>query len=384
MAANDKIFNHISVDKLKTIANYALENLQVIIFERPRIINDPKMISEILQKTHNTPTRGHIGQNKMYKKLRKEFYWYNMKKTIAQLVKSCEYCKLNKHQKHTKEKYIKTTTPYQPFEIISVDTVGPFNKSHRNNRYAVTIQCDLSKYIVVIPIQNKEAHTIAKAIVENFMLIFGTNIKAIRTDMGTEYKNTLFENINKYLNITHITSTAYHPETIGALERSHKSLNEFLRIFCNETKEDWDKWVHYFSYAYNTTPHIAHNYAPFELVFGRVEKIQNDLIKNKIDPIYNVEDYYLELKYRLQVAFQRTREYLEQSKNNLITKQDKINPIQLAVGSKVALKNENRKKLDAVYKGPFIVEKILDPNIIIKCPVSNISQTVHKNRLIKF
>ena len=88
------------------------------------------MISEILQKTHNNPTGGHIGQTKLYKKLRREFYWTDFKETIRNFVKNCISCKINKHQRRTHEKFIKTTTPISPFEIITIDTVGPFQKTN--------------------------------------------------------------------------------------------------------------------------------------------------------------------------------------------------------------------------------------------------------------
>lgn len=193
---NTTFMKLLDVDILKKLASKILKKLNIVLFERPKIIIDSHMISEILEKNHNTPTGGHIGQNKLYKKLRKEYEWKQMKRTIAEFVRKCNACKMNKNQQKTCEKFVKTTTPLKPFEIISIDTVGPFVKTINNNRYAVTIQCDLSKYIVIIPTPNKEAHTIAKAIVEHFMLIYGTTIKAIRTDLGTEYKNELFTKIN--------------------------------------------------------------------------------------------------------------------------------------------------------------------------------------------
>lgn len=72
-----------------------------------------------------------------------------MKKTIAEFVKSCELCKKNKVITHTKEKFKVTTTPTKPFEVVSIDTVGPLPRSNHNNRYALTLQCDLTKYIVL-------------------------------------------------------------------------------------------------------------------------------------------------------------------------------------------------------------------------------------------
>lgn len=380
---NTTFMKLLDVDILKKLASKILKKLNIVLFERPKIIIDSHKISEILEKNHNTPTGGHIGQNKLYKKLRKEYEWKQMKRTIAEFVRKCNACKMNKNQQKTCEKFVKTTTPLKPFEIISIDTVGPFVKTINNNRYAVTIQCDLSKYIVIIPTPNKEAHTIAKAIVEHFMLIYGTTIKAIRTDLGTEYKNELFTKINNFFEINHITSTAYHPQTIGSLERNHKCLNEYLRIFSNEHRNDWDEWTNYYCFSYNTTPNFSTNYTPFELVFGRSEKINKELLSTKINPIYNVDDYNQEFQHRLKIAYNRAKDYLEQTKLKTIQNQKNVKPIEIIVGDKVGLTVENRKKLDALYSGPYIVKNIIDPNVTIENMLTNQNQIVHKNRLIK-
>lgn len=85
--------------------------------------------------------------------------------------KFCIYAK-NKHQ--------------QAFEIVSIDTVGSFTKTINGNRYAVTIQCALTKYLIATPIREKEPNTIARAIVDLFILIYEA-MQKITTDLGTEY-----------------------------------------------------------------------------------------------------------------------------------------------------------------------------------------------------
>lgn len=56
--------------------------------------------------------------------------------------------------------------------------------------------CDLTKFLVTVPVPNKMAKTIAKAIMEHFILGYGP-MKQFRSDMGTEYKNELISEIYK-------------------------------------------------------------------------------------------------------------------------------------------------------------------------------------------
>jgi len=92
---------------------------------------------------------------------------------------------------------------------------------------------------VAIPIQNKSAKTVAKALFEDFILKYGP-MKTFITDMGTEYKNSIIEDLCKNLNIKNISSTAHHHQTVGTVERSHRTFNAFIRSYISVDKTDWD------------------------------------------------------------------------------------------------------------------------------------------------
>jgi len=103
--------------------------------------------------------------------------------------------------------------------------------------------CDLTKYLVAIPIQNKSAKTVAKALFEDFILKYGP-MKTFITDMGTEYKNSIIEDLCKNLNIKNISSTAHHHQTVGTVERSHRTFNAFIRSYISVDKTDWDNTLY--------------------------------------------------------------------------------------------------------------------------------------------
>jgi len=75
-----------------------------------------------------------------------------------------------------------------------------------------------------------------------------------------------YSKIRVSLKINKIQTTAYHPESNGALERSHRTLAEYLRHYVGEDQTDWDEWIPFAMFTYNTTPHTAIDYTLFELV----------------------------------------------------------------------------------------------------------------------
>jgi len=110
------------------------------------------------------------------------------------------------------------------------------------------------------------------------------------------------------LRITYyITSTAHHHQTVGTVE--------FIRSYISVDKTDWDVWLQYFVYCFNTTPSMAHDYCPYELVFGKTSNLPQHFNSiDKIKPLYNVDDYAKESKFRLEQAFKRARLMLESHK----------------------------------------------------------------------
>lgn len=380
LSAESNIFEFINITAFKIMGNQGLKKLNIYIYKPQKYISDKAEIQEILYNFHATPTGGHIGQSRLFNKLKDLYKWQKMRKTIANYIAKCEVCAKNKHQKHHKETMQITTTPVKAFDIVSIDTVGPFTKTANGNRYAVTMQCDLTKYVVIVPTTDKEANTIAQALVNGFILTYGPMNK-IKSDLGTEYKNQIFTEICNILKIKQLFATAAHPETIGALERNHKCLNEYLRCFVNDNKDDWDTWIPYYSFCYNTTPNTVHGYTPFELIFSKNICIPSELSTQQPEPMYNYDLYSKEMKFRLQKTLNKATEYLELSKC-LRNEASQIvsNPSNLKIGDKVLITNVNRKKLDPLYKGPYTIIDVENVNCIIIDDYGN-TQKIHKNRL---
>jgi len=60
---------------------------------------------------------------------------------------------------------------------------------------------------------------------------------------------------------------------------------------------------------------MTHNYCPYELVFGKTNNLPKQFNSTEnIEPIYNIDDYAKESKYRLEVAYERALIILETNK----------------------------------------------------------------------
>jgi hypothetical protein len=131
-----------------------------------------------------------------------------------------------------------------------------------NNKYTLTFQDDLSKCVVAVPIGQQDAETVARAFVANIVLKYGTP-SILQTDQGANFISEVFQNTCKIPKIKKIPSIAFHPQSQGSIERSHCVLAEYHRHYVNEDQINWDEWVPFATYVYNTMVPAATGFTPF-------------------------------------------------------------------------------------------------------------------------
>ena len=95
----------------------------------------------------------------------------------------CETC-LAKRQKHD----VNAAT-HQPSkngfvgETLYVDLVGPLPQTAEGSRYILTCEDGFSRFVLAYPIENKEAVTVAKVLLEKYLVTFGFPTR-IHSDNG--------------------------------------------------------------------------------------------------------------------------------------------------------------------------------------------------------
>ena len=117
----------------------------------------------------------------------------------------------------------------EPFERIILDCVGPLPKTKTGYRFLLTIVCAATRYPEAVPLRSLKAKPVVKALV-HFFSTFGLP-KVIQTDQGSNFLSRLFKQVLQQLS-KHQTSSAYHPESQGALERFHQTLKSMFRTYC--------------------------------------------------------------------------------------------------------------------------------------------------------
>ncbi|KAL4100697.1 hypothetical protein QTP88_020731 [Uroleucon formosanum] len=353
------------------------------IYTRDELTADSKL--QIIQEFHENPLGGHQGVTRTYNKIAQQYQWQGMRAQIRKYIKKCPVCQINKTPNQIiKEPMVITTTASKPFEKVFVDIVGPLNKSYHGNSYILTLIDDFSKFTWACAMKDHEANTVAQHFVTQFICLHGQP-ESLVTDCGTEFLSKVFKEVCKLLKISQTSTTPYHPQSNGSLERSHRTLGVYLRNYSGKNPQNWDVYVPYAMYCHNSSVHTSTGFQPHEVVYGYPLSVPNSLSR-KPEPQYNYQDYQYEMKRLMQETHQMVTEQQMKSKQKSQERYDRTAvPLQINEGDKVIVQEKASKgKLAPKWLGPFtVVETNADsPNVTILKKNKHVK--LHKNLLKKF
>lgn len=371
----------LSWQEMKNLISASLEkiNIKLLICKNIISIPEPTLRLELITEAHASTIGGHKGVTKTYSRLKEKYKWDNMKTEVKIYIKNCTSCQRKKLIKlKTKQPMIITDTPFDAFDKVALDIVGPLPSTKNGYSHILTIQDALTKYCIAVPLKETNAGEVANAMAKYLITQFGTP-RCILTDQGSNFMSALIKSLAKCFKIKQIKTTAYHPQSNGSLERSHRVLGDYLRQYITMEKE-WSEWINFAMFSYNTSVHESTQFTPFELIYGRIARIPSAFSNDKIKTYH---DHVQNLIHKLQDVRYLARENLLKAKEKSKIQYDKkINIQEFKPGDWVYLLKENRKgKLDDHYIGPYLVKNV-EKNHNVKIQIKlNRTKAVHANRL---
>ena len=111
--------------------------------------------------------------------------------------------------------------------------------------------------------------------------------------------------------IKQLTTSGYRPEKNGSLERSHIVLTEYLKHYM-ESHEEWDIFIPFAMFSYNTSVHEATNFTPHELVFGKLARFPSAFDVDQNTETYG--NYLTELITRMTNIRNTAADHLNKAK----------------------------------------------------------------------
>lgn len=194
-------------------------------------------------------------------------------------------------------------TGRMPMERIATDILGELPITEKGNRYLLVVSDYYSKWTKSFPMKNMEAETIAKLIVEQFIVRLGVPY-AIHSDQGSQFESRLSTEVCKLLGIKKTRTTPYHPMSDGMVERFNKTLATMLSAYVDEHHKDWGVHLPYVMMAYRSAEHETTGFTPNSLMIGGEVATPLDIMYEMPPEVNEVPQHKLgwELKARMEEA----------------------------------------------------------------------------------
>lgn len=349
-------------------AHVALNDICQIVLPQP-------YREHVLKVAHEHVLSGHLGVTKTFRRVSRYFFWPGLKSAVSKFCRLCAVCQLagKPNQKVPVAPLQPIPIMKEPFERLLVDCVGPLPKSKSGHEYILSIMCTATRFPEAVPLRSIKAPVIIRELIK-FCTMFGLP-RVLQTDQGTNFTSRLFTQTLAQLGIKHVLSSAYHPQSQGAVERFHQTLKTMLRTYCLSSGRDWAEGLPLLMFAIREAEQESLGISPADLVFGHTVrgplKVLPEQLLAQDDLPVTILDYVSSFREQLHRACELAREHLMTTQARMKKRFDEKSVSRSFHPSDevLVLLPEPCSPLQAKFSGPYQVkEKLSDTDFVISTP----------------
>ena len=154
-------------------------------------------------------------------------------------------------------------------------------------------------------------------------------------------------------------TSAYNPRADGQCERMNQTVITILKKHAEAEPHNWEKWISYVEYVYNTRKHSKTGYSPFELLYGVQANEFIDYKETGSSEELSLFERSMQLKNLIESDRIEALESIKKAQENqkeIQNKRTKPTDNQLEIGTKVMVNIEGlNSKLGQKFHGKFKV-----------------------------
>ena len=195
--------------------------LDGLVMKGSRVVIPASMRSGTLARLHDA----HQGLTSTLQRARRTVYWPKLQDDISEMVQKCDECQRYGNKKpRPPERQISAT---RPLELLGVDVV-----QFQRQRALVTVDY-YSGFLTYDTLSSETTEAVTKAL-NNIFRKFGLPERII-SDNGPCFKSEKFRCFCDQLDIGHVTSSPYHHQSNGRVERAIATVEQILRKSASDT-----------------------------------------------------------------------------------------------------------------------------------------------------
>ena len=342
----------------------------------------------ILEEAHKTPYTLHPGSTKMYLDLKGSFWWFGMKRDVADYVKQCLTCQQVKGEHQRPGGLLQSIQiPEWKWEDIAMDFIVGLPRTS-NGFDAIWVVIDrLTKSAHFLPIRMTfSMEQLAELYVKEIVKLHGVP-KSIISDRDSRFTSHFWKSVQAAMGTKLKFSTAFHPQTDGQTERTNQILEDMLRACALDFKGSWSKFLPLAEFAYNNSYQATIGMAPYEALYGRrcrspiywheagEKKLAESELQEKTDFFNTTTEVIKTIQQRIATAQSRQKSYADVRRRPLEFEAGDMVFIKVAP-MKGVMRFGRKGKLSPRYVGPYLVIERIG-NVAYKIELPREMATIH-------
>jgi len=266
-----------------------------------RYVVPEAMRETLVWEHHGSPVRGHPGVRVTMKMLSPKVWWPNMERSVRRVIAHCVHCRMENHAKYRAMGHLLPRLYAYPFRDVGVDTFSLGFTSARGTCACLTIVDLFTRWVIMVPMTDKKASTVANALYERLVLVYGVP-ENVHSDGGKEFEAE-FAALLRVTRTGLSHSVPWYSPGNGQVEVMHKLWRGFLRKHLSarggsltaltDGRIAVEQLLREFCHAHNTSPTADEKYSPYHLLFGRCARAVDDLVQARSLGLLRSEDAHL-------------------------------------------------------------------------------------------
>lgn len=226
----------------------------------------PAARRRVIHQYHDHYTAGHPGIDETIRVIREKYLWPHMVHEITDHVRCCRICSAFKRGPHQTPAPLRPHGPTRPFEVVSVDIIGPLTTSRAGKKYGIVVTDTFSRWTEMGPVKSADTRATVK-VVEQVFQRFGYPM-AIITDNGPQFTSGAWDAALRRWQTLHWTTPIYHARA-NPVERRNQEIKKGIRIQLEgQNPERWDEKADMVLFNMRCRQNAATGYSPGKALFG--------------------------------------------------------------------------------------------------------------------
>lgn len=214
----------------------------------------------------------HIGPNRLYARMREQYYVRHLDRKVRTYVRHCEDCQraqTKRHQPYGSLQPIQTSAI--PFHTVTMDFIVGLPNDEGYDAL-LTVTCKFSKRVLLVEgMSTFTAEAWGHRLLDALLRADWGLPTVVITDRDPKFMSELWRTVFERLQTKLLRSTSYHPQTDGQSERTNQTVEIALRYWMAKYPDraiEWRYALPQLQFVLNNSENASTGVAPNMLLYG--------------------------------------------------------------------------------------------------------------------